>query len=319
MVQRIPISFDGSLDAYPVASSTLDDLDHCGFQSCIRNRKPLILIGGAQNWLGLSEDSGAIQKIFEAVDDCEEDMLVALDGRNFLKHGLCLTRLVDLKTGMKSILNREAIFSHSIVEAEFVPPTSIDSESTMVRKYIRTYFDMHQNLLREIDIEYLRNLILGPEVRDTIHKSTEDSISPFKLKNMGLWISSEGCITPLHFDLCHGFLAQIVGRKTFLLASSSETSLLRYWKGRKTNNTKNGTTSPIDLSLWLDGDKAERARYPLVDETAWFIASLGPGDILYTPPGWWHYVISDTTSVSVLIPFDPQPSKEALPMNVLTA
>jgi hypothetical protein len=83
-------------------------------------------------------------------------------------------------------------------------------------------------------------------------------------------------------------------------------------------NKKNGTTSAIDFALWLDGDMKERSKHPLLDEVAWFIASLSPGDILYTPPGWWHYVISDTVSVSILIPCDPIPHFDILPTNSLS-
>ena len=320
MVGRIAISSDGILDACPVESSTTQILDPHLFFIATRNRKPLILKGAAQNWFGLNENSDATVKVFDAVEECEVDMLVALDGRNFLKQNLCSTFVVDLKTGMKSILIGDTIVPQSCVIRDSADQPQLSPKLAMERKYIRTYFDAHQNLLKEVDLNYLKRLVLCPEVenRDFVNSSSGDDFSPFKLKNIGLWISSEGCVTPLHFDLCHGFLAQIVGKKTFLLASSSDSSLLRYWRSKKTEEL-NGTTSPIDLSLWLDGNKAVRIKYPLIDETAWFIADLGPGDILYTPPGWWHYVISDTASVSVLIPFDPQPSVEILPMNVLIA
>lgn len=320
VVQRIAISSDGILDACPVESSTTQILDPHGFQITVRNRKPLILKGAAQSWFGLNKNSNATAKIFDAVDECDVNMLVALDGRNFLKHTLCSTFVVDLKSGMKSILIGDSIVPHSDDIGGSAAQLQLNPKLAMERKYIRTYFDAHQNLLREVDLNDLKRLVLYPEVQnsDSIHDSPGSDILPFKLKNIGLWISSEGCVTPLHFDLCHGFLAQIVGEKTFLLASCSDSSLLRYWRSKKTGE-QNGTTSPVDLSLWLDGNNAERIKYPLLDETAWFIADLGPGDILYTPPGWWHYVLSNTASVSVLIPFDPQPLIEILPMNILIA
>ena len=35
---------------------------------------------------------------------------------------------------------------------------------------------------------------------------------------------------------------------------------------------------------------------------------LGPGDVLYTPPFWWHHVRThdDGPALSVLVPFDPE-------------
>jgi hypothetical protein len=37
----------------------------------------------------------------------------------------------------------------------------------------------------------------------------------FKAEKCGVWLGSAGCVTPLHFDLCHGFLAGILGTKLF--------------------------------------------------------------------------------------------------------
>jgi hypothetical protein len=318
MPKRVPISLDELLDAYPVARVKPSCIDHQTFVTSIRNRKPVILDGGAHHWLGLSEKCGPVTKILESLDECDVDILIALDGRNFLKHSLCATEVISLKCGMKAILSEEDE-SHSTFSD--YPLCRLPG-----RRYIRTYFDLHSKLFGCIDLSYLAVLVSsaasadsGIELDPKLTECSKDSSGPFKLKNIGLWTSSKGCITPLHFDRCHGFLAQIVGRKTFLMASCSESALLRYWKDKNHDGNENGTTSSIDLGLWLEGDITERRKHPLVDEVAWFIASLYPGDILYTPPGWWHYVISETISVSVLIPFDPLPSFETLPTNVLTS
>lgn len=318
MLKRVPISLDELLDAYPVARVKPSCLDHETFVTSIRNRKPVILDGAARHWLGISEKCGPIKTILESLDECDVDILIALDGRNFLKHSLCTTEVVSLKCGMKAILSDEDEASSTFSD---YPNCRLPG-----RRYIRTYFDLHSKLLGCIDLSYLALLVSSVTSAQSetasdakLTKSSNDYSGPFKLKNIGLWTSSKGCITPLHFDRCHGFLAQIVGHKTFLMASCSESALLRYWKDKIHDSNENGTTSSIDLGLWLEGDITERRKYPLVDEVAWFIASLHPGDILYTPPGWWHYVISETISVSVLIPFDPLPSLETLPTNVLTS
>ncbi|KAJ1631912.1 hypothetical protein T492DRAFT_992349 [Pavlovales sp. CCMP2436] len=36
-----------------------------------------------------------------------------------------------------------------------------------------------------------------------------------KLKNAGIWLGSDANVTPFHYDLCHGFLVQVLGTKTF--------------------------------------------------------------------------------------------------------
>lgn len=318
MLQRVPISLDELLDAYPVERVRPSCLDQQTFYVSVRNRKPVIIDQGANQWLGLSQKCGPVAKILESLEECDVDVLTAIDGRNFLKCTFCTTEVVSAKYGIKTILCEE----NDVTGVASYEPL----QQSRRRKYIRTYFDSHTKLLENIDFSYLALLAsstasAGSEVTlpSKLIEGSNDRAGPFKLKNIGLWTSSKGCVTPLHFDRCHGFLAQIVGRKTFLLASCSESVLLRYWKDKNQDGNENGTTSSIDFGLWLEGDITERKKFPLIDEVAWFIASLCPGDILYTPPGWWHYVVSDTVSASVLVPFDPLPSLEILPTNVLTS
>ncbi len=68
----------------------------------------------------------------------------------------------------------------------------------------------------------------------------------------------------------------------------------------------------MDLTKWLAGDELERARYPTIEEATWMTADLDEGDVLYTPPGWWHHVLSVDTSISVLLPFDMVHPQETL-------
>ena len=313
LAARVSVSNDGILDAYPVDRCLPSFLNRDVFRNTVRNKKPVIIDGAALRWLGMSGRGVAPEFDMEMLEDCDVDMLVAVDGRNFLRNTLCSTKSVNLKTGMRSILlgcNR------GDSPTDYLP----------VRSYIRVYFDHHQRLQDNVDLNYLTRIASSSAIIDAsneilptneLKSSFDEKSLPFKLKNIGLWTSSEGCVTPLHFDRCHGFLAQIIGTKTFLIASCSDSVLLRYWREKGHERNGNGSTSPINLFLWLEGDVKERSKYPLVDEVAWFIAKLFPGDILYTPPGWWHYVISNTASMSVLIPFDPVLSSEILPTNVL--
>ena len=34
-----------------------------------------------------------------------------------------------------------------------------------------------------------------------------------------MWVSNHGCVTPTHFDLCHGLLTQLEGAKRALLVA----------------------------------------------------------------------------------------------------
>ena len=126
-----------------------------------------------------------------------------------------------------------------------------------------------------------------------------------KLPNCGVWFGSAGSVTPLHYDLCHGFLCQIVGRKVFTFVAPDDTRCLH----RRADRPE---VANVDPDLWSgDGEAAaaEHARHPAFAElSAVWSVELGPGDVLYTPPFWWHHVRThdDGPALSVLVPFDPE-------------
>ena len=45
-------------------------------------------------------------------------------------------------------------------------------------------------------------------------------------------------------------------------------------------------------------------RFPLFNEAPFTDCVLSPGDVLYIPPGWWHYVRSESVSFSVSFWFE---------------
>ena len=49
----------------------------------------------------------------------------------------------------------------------------------------------------------------------------------------------------------------------------------------------------------VDVEHPDLARFPLFAKARHFDAILGPGDALFIPKGWWHYVRALTPSFSV--------------------
>ena len=105
---------------------------------------------------------------------------------------------------------------------------------------------------------------------------------PFVLRNCGVWVSAPGCETPLHYDLCHGLLAQVVGHKRALLA---EPRALRQLYPNPEGHA-NPMASRVDLPRWLQGDPQQRQAFPRVATVDFQEAVLNPGDVLYIPPFW---------------------------------
>lgn len=103
-----------------------------------------------------------------------------------------------------------------------------------------------------------------------------------------LWVSSEGSVTPLHYDTRNNFLAQMHGRKTVTLLPASEHE----------RAYPLGYTGTNLVSL-VDPDRLDAARFPRFPSELLLTVSLEPGDALFIPPFWWHHVRSLDLCVSV--------------------
>jgi hypothetical protein len=101
---------------------------------------------------------------------------------------------------------------------------------------------------------------------------------------MRMWLGPGGTITPMHFDLMPNIFVQIYGVKTMLLAPP----FILDWVG-----TGKGVFAPFDPIApdLFANPRASSIRY-------WHV-ELKPGDVLYIPMGWWHWVYAKTTSISV--------------------
>jgi lysine-specific demethylase 8 len=117
---------------------------------------------------------------------------------------------------------------------------------------------------------------------------------------MRVWIGTAGNITPIHYDRCHGLLSQIYGRKKVTLISPKYTQDVYPHDSHSTR----AHCSRVNLLKWDEGDIDQVTKYPRFGRAKRIEVVLEKGDILYTPPGWWHHVESVTASVSVTVPFD---------------
>ena len=95
------------------------------------------------------------------------------------------------------------------------------------------------------------------------------------------WVAPRGATTPLHYDRHPNNLFHIVGRKLVYLWPP-DAPIPR-------NAPPAENTSPLDAASIVDACELR--------------ADLRPGDALFIPEGWWHYVVTPVTSVSVSLWF----------------
>lgn len=104
------------------------------------------------------------------------------------------------------------------------------------------------------------------------------------------WISPPGFITLAHSDPFHdNLLAQFRGVKRLLLWDPTQAPLLYLNQFGAANH---GRSQPNLMKPDFD-------RYPRLRESHALEVCLHPGDVLYLPEAWVHYVYTDSLSISV--------------------
>ncbi|KAJ1983720.1 hypothetical protein H4R34_001098 [Dimargaris verticillata] len=125
-------------------------------------------------------------------------------------------------------------------------------------------------------------------VPDYCYSTTDDNAIAEPL--IHAWFGPRYTVSPLHHDSYHNLLAQVVGFKYVRLYPPSETAKLYPFTDESSLLTN---TSQVDL------DHVDHSHFPEFTEAFYYECILQPGQMLYIPPHWWHYVRSLSTSFSL--------------------
>lgn len=112
-----------------------------------------------------------------------------------------------------------------------------------------------------------------------------------------VFFGPEGTMTPLHSDPYENIFCQVVGVKYLRLYAPSESRHL-YPREDMKNNSR---LEPVDVLL-ADAVTYQE-KFPEFLQAEFQDVVLHPGDVLYLPVGWWHFVKSFSTSISVAFHF----------------
>jgi [protein]-arginine 3-hydroxylase / protease len=138
-------------------------------------------------------------------------------------------------------------------------------------------------------VAYVQHCNLGTKAPDLEAEIGAFPYAPRRLCSPPLlWISGPGTVNPLHWDYNHVALTQVIGEKNFVIFPPRESPKI---------------ASFVDGKVWrttgLDLGAIDRARFPDADRAEAWTCTVKPGDVLFIPYRWWHYMSSDTYSISV--------------------
>ncbi|XP_053327492.1 bifunctional peptidase and arginyl-hydroxylase JMJD5 [Spea bombifrons] len=102
------------------------------------------------------------------------------------------------------------------------------------------------------------------------------------------WFGPSGTVSPLHQDPQQNFLAQIVGRKYVRVYAVDETEKVYPFDSSLLHNT-----SQVDV------ENPDTDRFPRFSDAAYQECILSPGQLLFIPVKWWHYIRALDISFSV--------------------
>lgn len=165
-----------------------------------------------------------------------------------------------------------------------------------------SFRDFLEHVYKDTD-DYLLYLRIDTEheLFDALSKDFEipELLDRYNPSATGVWIGEKGNVTPFHHDWWHSFLAQISGRKRYILVHPFEGATLQ-------SEWSQAAVYDLSPAPYMPPDD------PLIDQfETCFQGILEPGQMLYIPPYWFHQVETlDNGNISMPIRFDTPQSPD---------
>ena len=131
---------------------------------------------------------------------------------------------------------------------------------------------------------------LGEWAMNDIQPLSELLILNPKQSSVNAWMGQPHVIAHCHYDGYHNFYAQLYGTKTFTLFQPTN------WPGLYPYPFLHPSHAQAQVNL---SDLHDLDSFPLAGNVRALEVVLQPGDLLYMPPLWFHFVESMELSISV--------------------
>ncbi|KAF3209701.1 hypothetical protein TWF192_007771 [Orbilia oligospora] len=165
------------------------------------------------------------------------------------------------------------------------------------------YLAQH-NLLTQIPS--LRDDICIPEYINYTSENDNEDDDEDVATTINAWFGPANTITPLHTDNYHNIFCQVVGRK-YVRLYPPEAREAMFPMGKDERGVDMGNTSSIPVT-WVEGEDSEPMhtgedgdyeKWQKFKNETYVEFVVGPGEAVFFPKGWWHYVRSVEASFSV--------------------
>jgi lysine-specific demethylase 8 len=108
------------------------------------------------------------------------------------------------------------------------------------------------------------------------------------------WFGAAGTFTTLHYDPADNLYVQIWGRKRIVLYAPDQSEYMH-----RSHALCQEQKLCLTLFSPVDVESPDLERHPHFARARAHVCELQPGEILYIPVGWWHYLVSLDPSISL--------------------
>lgn len=140
-----------------------------------------------------------------------------------------------------------------------------------------------------VDYLYYTGNLNSPDLLNDLHPYNDLLLTPDRA-HVILWVGQAGVIAHTHLDSYDNFFVQLRGRKRFLLFEPAQAEYLHPYPFLHPSHAQ----AQVDIH-----NASHPGVWPEMQHIKCIEAVLGPGDMLYLPPLWWHMVEALDVSVSV--------------------
>lgn len=223
---------------------------------------------------------------------------VDFDAQRFKKHYLNKNRPVVLKGYGNNWVAKEKWTLDFLANLEVKNPVSLEigannqKETNFVKENLKTYIESiikeeHKDKKDRAYLTLFNIFDRFPHLKEDVDLSI---LTQFTRKNnIYAWIGPEGTVTGLHYDSLNNLLAQVKGRKQVVLVAPKDNKNMYISDKFELGATSSG----VDINNY------DESKHPKFKDVDFFSTILEPGDVLFIPKKWWHYVKSLDTSISI--------------------